>query len=240
MSKLSGKYKSILCISDMHHPYSHPDTFAFLKQIAIEYTPDLVVCLGDELDFHAISFHKAHPDLLSPGDELKTAINRLQPYYEFFPKMHLLDSNHGSLVYRRLKDAGIPMHVIKSYRETIAAPKGWTWYDDLLVTASNGQDIYFHHGKSNNVLKESQIQSMCFVSGHWHSTFKIEYWANKNALYWGMSCGCLVDQSSMAYEYSKNFSKKFIIGTGLVLNGIPKLVPMILDKNGRWVGKLNC
>lgn len=224
----------------MHHPYSHPDTFAFLKQIAIEYTPDLVVCLGDELDYHGISFYKSNPDLLSPGDELKTAINRLQPYYEFFPKMHLLDSNHGSLVYRRLKDAGIPMHVIKSYRETIAAPKGWHWYDDLLVTASNGQDIYFHHGKSNNVLKESQIQSMNFVSGHWHSTFKIEFWANKNALYWGMSCGCLVDQSSMAYEYSKNFSKKFIIGTGIIINGIPRLLPMILDKNGRWVGKLNC
>lgn len=53
-----------------------------------------------------------------------------------------------------------------------------------------------------------------------------------------MSCGCLVDQSSLAFEYAKNFSKKFIIGTGIILNGIPQLIPMLLDKNGRWIKKL--
>lgn len=120
--------------------------------------------------------------------------------YGFFPKMCILDSNHGSMVYRRLKDAGIPLEVVKKYNDVLQAPVGWKWYDDLLVTASNGQDIYFHHGKSNNVQKESQLHSMNFVSGHWHSTFEIRYWANKNALYWGMSCGCLVDQSSLANE----------------------------------------
>lgn len=236
--KLNGKFKSILCISDMHHPYSHPDTLNFLKAIAKEYSPDLVVCLGDEVDFHAVSFHKSNPDLLSPGDELKTAISRLKPFYEFFPKMLILDSNHGSLVYRRIKDAGIPMHVVKPYGETLEAPKGWKWVDDLMVTASDGKDIYFCHGKSNNVLKESQLNSTNFVSGHWHSTFEIKYWANKNSLYWGMSCGCLVDQSSLAFEYAKNFTKKFIVGTGIILEGVPRLVPMLLDKHGRWIGRL--
>jgi UDP-2,3-diacylglucosamine pyrophosphatase LpxH len=238
--KLDGKYKSVLCISDLHQPYTHPDTFSFLKAIAREYSPDLVVCLGDELDFHAISFHKSNVDLFSAGDELKTAISRLQPFYEFFPKVHVLDSNHGSLVYRRLKDAGIPLHVVKSFREVINAPKGWKWHEDLLVTMSNGQEVYFCHGRSNNVLKESQLHSQNFVSGHWHSTFEIKYWANKNSLYWGMSCGCLVDQSSMAFEYAKNFSKKFIVGTGIIIEGIPRLVPMVLDKHGRWIGRLIC
>lgn len=238
--RLTGKYKSILCISDQHYPYSHPDIVAFLRAIVEKYPPDLVVNLGDELDFHAISFHKANPDLLSPGDELKTAISKIAPLIKLFPKMKLLESNHGSLVYRRIKDAGIPLHVLKSYREVIEAPKTWEWVEDLVVTSSNGQDIFFCHGKSNNVLKESQLHSMNYVSGHWHSTFEIKYWANKNALYWGMSCGCLVDQSSLAFEYAKNFTKKFIVGTGIILEGIPRLVPMPLDKWGRWTGKLNC
>lgn len=222
----------------MHQPMAHPDTLNFLKAIALEFCPDLVVCLGDELDYHGISFHKAHPDMMSPGDELKTAISRLQPFYEFFPKMKLLHSNHGSLVYRRLKDSGIPFHVLKSYREVLDAPKGWEWVEDLIVTASDGKEIYFHHGKTSNVLKESQTHSMNYVSGHWHSTFEIRYWANHNGLYWGMSTGCLVDQSSLAFEYARNFSKKFIIGTGIIIEGQPKLIPMILDENGRWIKRI--
>lgn len=194
--------------------------------------------MGDELDYHSISFHKPNPDLLSPGDELQTAINRIQPLFKMFPDMHIMDSNHGSLVYRRIKDAGIPMHVVKSYRDVLGAPAGWKWHNDLILELPNGQDTYFCHGGSNNVAKESQLHSMNFVSGHWHSTFEIKYWANKKALYWGMSTGCLVDQSSLAYEYAKNFTKKFIIGTGVIIDSLPRLVPMVLDKHSRWVNKI--
>ena len=235
---VAGKYNNILFISDLHAPYSHPDAYAFLKAIKEVLNPELVVSVGDEIDGHSWSFHRPSADLMSPGDELKLAIQQLGFYYELFPKMLLVDSNHGSLVYRKIKDAGLPMHVVKPYREVLNAPEGWSWHDDLVITTKNDDKIYVCHGRSNNVLKESQLHGMNFCSGHHHSTFGINYWANREKLMWGMSVGCLVDQKSLAYEYAKNFSKKFIVGTGVLMNGQPRLLPMVLNENGRWVRKL--
>ena len=64
-------YKSILCISDLHIPYHHPQAFDFLKALKKKIKPDLIVNGGDELDKHALSFHDSDPDLPSAGDELK-------------------------------------------------------------------------------------------------------------------------------------------------------------------------
>ena len=65
--------KSILCISDQHSPYHHPDTIDFLVALNKKYKPDCIVNMGDELDWHSISFHDKHPGLYSPSDELAEA-----------------------------------------------------------------------------------------------------------------------------------------------------------------------
>ncbi len=67
----------ILVISDMHHPYSHPDVLPFLTALNKKYQPTRVVCVGDEIDCHAMSFHDSDPDLMSAGDELQAAIKAL-------------------------------------------------------------------------------------------------------------------------------------------------------------------
>jgi hypothetical protein len=53
-----------------------------------------------------------------------------------------------------------------------------------------------------------------------------------------MQCGCLTKQSSLAFEYARNFKMRFVIGTGAVINGQPKLYIMRLDKNNRWDGTI--
>ena len=50
-------HKSILVISDLHIPYHHRDSFAFLKEIKKEFKPDFIVNIRDLLDFHAINMH---------------------------------------------------------------------------------------------------------------------------------------------------------------------------------------
>jgi predicted phosphodiesterase len=238
MSVLKGKYKSILFISDMHFPYNHPDVVAFLKALKTKYKPDLVVCLGDELDFHAISFHDHDGDLLSPGDELKTSIARLQPIYKMFPKMHLVESNHGSLVYRKGKANGLPKSVLKSYRDVLEAPQGWHWHDDLIVYASDGMPIYVCHGKTSDAIKLSQSMGMSTINGHFHEKFEIRYWGNKMGLYWSVIAGCLIENNSLAFAYNKLNLKRPLIGTAVVIEGQPKLCPMILNSQGRWIKKI--
>jgi hypothetical protein len=139
------KYKSILVIPDQHFPYNHPDIIAFLKALKKKFNPDKVINLGDEVDLHAFSFHDKDPELMSPGDELKAAVRRLKPLYELFPEVDVCESNHGSLVYRRGKFAGLPTTVIRSYNDILEAPKGWRWHPEIVLEASDGEPIYFCH-----------------------------------------------------------------------------------------------
>lgn len=225
----------ILIISDMHIPYHHPDTLAFLQHLKEKYEPTRVICLGDELDKHSLSFHDSDPNLPSAGDELKLALPVIQKLKEMFPVMDILESNHGSLLYRKAHASGIPKQYLKSYNEVLGVDSGWQWHYDMVVDLPNGQKCYFHHGKSANVTKTSQTMSMCSVQGHFHETFKIEYWANPIALYWAMQTGCLIDDKSYAFNYNNVNLKRPIIGTGLIIDSQPILEPMVLLNDGRWI-----
>jgi GMP synthase-like glutamine amidotransferase len=238
--EVDEKYKvkdnsRILIISDMHIPYHHPDTLAFLQHLKEKYEPTRVICLGDELDKHSLSFHDSDPNLPSAGDELKLALPVIQKLKEMFPVMDILESNHGSLLYRKAHASGIPKQYLKSYNEVLGVDSGWQWHYDMVVDLPNGQKCYFHHGKSANVTKTSQTMSMCSVQGHFHETFKIEYWANPIALYWAMQTGCLIDDKSYAFNYNNVNLKRPIIGTGLIIDSQPILEPMVLLNDGRWI-----
>lgn len=231
------KNQVILAIGDLHAPYMHKDAVSFLKAIKTKYKPNSVVFMGDEIDWHSTSFHEHDPDLMAAADELNAAIKQLQPLYKMFPSAIVLESNHGSLIYRKALNAGIPSAVIKGYREIMHAPKGWDWKFDHVVSTPLG-DIYWHHGKSSSHKKLSQNMGMSAIQGHFHNEFYISYWSSPKALYWDANAGCLVDHKSRAQAYGKNNLQKPIVGCIVIVNGIPQLIPMVLNKNGRWNKRL--
>lgn len=232
-----SKNQTILVIGDLHCPFMHQDAVAFLKAVKAKYKPNEIIFMGDEVDAHATSYHEHNPDLPSAGDELALAIKQLTPLYKMFPKATVLESNHGSLVYRKALTAGLPSAILKGYREILHAPKGWTWkYDYTVKTALS--DIYFHHGKSGTWEKLSKNMAMSAVQGHFHNKFYISYWSSPNALYWDGNAGCLVDNHSRAMEYGKNNLQKPIVGCMVVVNGIPQLIPMHLTSRSRWTKRL--
>lgn len=228
----------ILLISDMHIPYHHPDLIKFLRHLKDKYNPTRIICLGDELDKHALSYHDSDPDLPSAGDELRKSLPVIQELFQIFPKMDIIESNHGSLVWRKAKTFGIPKHYIRSYNEVLGVDGGWKWSFDLTITLPTGQQCYIHHGKSSDVLNLSQQMGMCAVQGHYHESFKVAYWGNPNGLFWGLQAGCLIDDNSYAFSYNNVNIKRPIIGTALIIDGQPVLEPMLLSKGGRWVGSL--
>lgn len=230
--------KVILVISDLHAPYTHVDTVPFLKAIKKKYKPTRIILSGDEVDYHAISFHDSDPDLDSAGKELEKAVACLKPIYQLFPVAEVLESNHGSLVFRKALANGLSSKFFKSPGEILEAPKTWTWHFDITTTLPTGFPCYFHHSKGANVKKTSQAMGMSMVIGHHHESFDIQYWGNPNALLFGMTVGCLVDSDSLAMAYSKNNLKRPVIGVGIIINGIPQLIPMVLNKKSRWIGKL--
>lgn len=232
------KNSKILVISDMHIPYHHQDMVDFLKAIKKKYRPDRVVCIGDEVDKHAMSFHASDPDLPSAGDELEIAIAHLDDVYRLFPKVDIVDSNHGSMHYRKGKHNGIPRKYLRDYGEILEAPETWKWHNNLKLKASDGSWIYFSHGLKKNALPVAQQFGMNFVQGHYHTEFSIQYSSSPDKLIWGMTVGCLIDDDSMAFHYNKVIHQRPIIGCGIIINGQPRLIPMVLNKNGRWNGEV--
>ena len=221
-----AKYKSVLVISDMHIPYHHPDALAFLTALKRQFKFDHVVNIGDELDQHAISMHEHNPDLYSAGHELEEAKKHVKALEKIFPQMILVHSNHSSLVYRRALKYGMPKAYLKHYNEFLGVGRGWQWVDDHTITLSDNSRCFFTHGMSADVLKVAQQYGMSTVQGHYHT------------LIWGMQVGCLIHQKSMAFDYAKNFKSRFIVGCGVIINGQPKLMPMVLNTSGRWIGKI--
>lgn len=216
----------ILFISDMHIPYHHKDTLEFLADLKRRYEPTRVICLGDECDKNNLSFHDSDPDLHSAGHELEAALPVFAKLHKMFPKMDLIDSNHGSMVYRKAKHHGIPRRYIKSYNDVLGVSDGWKWHMDLTLTLPDGQEVYVHHGKLSSAVRVSQAMGMSFVCGHFHEKFGVEYWANPRGLYWAMNTGCLIDDESLAFAYNNTNLKRPIVGTGLLIDGTPILEAM--------------
>ncbi len=231
------KANSILVISDMHCPYQHPDAVIFLKACKAKFTPDTVVCIGDEADFHALSYHESNPDLQSAGDELEKAIKALKPIYKLFPKCIVIESNHGSMVLRKALTGGIPTKAIRSYNEVLDAPKGWKWVDDLILQTELGP-VYFCHGKAAAPGKLASQYGMSTVEGHFHERADIHYISTPERLMFGLHTGCLANDKSLALQYNKINPKRPIVSIAVIINGVPQIVPMVLNKSGRWTGRL--
>jgi predicted phosphodiesterase len=231
------KKDTTLVISDLHIPFHHKDSLDFLKAVKKKYKPTRVVCVGDEVDKQAMSFHDSDPDLPSAGDELKLAIDHLKDFYKVFPKVDLVDSNHGSMHYRKGKHHGIPRKYLRSYNEILEAPKGWTWHDELIFKSGKVEILLRHQWKKNPLICAQQM-AMCVIQGHFHEDFNIQYVSSPNKLLWAATVGCLIDKKALAFEYNKTNYKRPILGCMIIINGQPQLIPMNLNKHSRWTKEL--
>lgn len=236
--KLDYENMTILTISDMHIPYHHPDAMEYLKALKKVYKPDLVVSLGDLADFHSISFHNSDPDLLSAGDELEELQSYSRELEKIFPNMIIIGSNHGDLVLRKALAHGLPKGLIRPFNEIYDVDAGWAFADDLTISHEESPDVYFVHNIRKNVLQVAQQRGQRVICGHYHENFSVSYAGNPNSLLWGCIAGCLIDKESLAFEYNKLNLNRPIIGTAIIENGYPQLAPMVLNKDGRWIGQI--
>ena len=227
----------VLAVPDLHAPFEHRDALAFLKAVKKKYKPTRIVFLGDEMDAHAISDYDSDPDGLSAGKELEKTIEHLQGFYKLFPKAMVCTSNHTARPFRAAYKYGIPKAFMKDYSEFLKAPKGWKWADEWEVDG-----VTYEHGEGftgqSAAIKSAQGNMSPTVIGHIHAFAGIQYNANSKHLIYGFNAGCLIDRHAYAFNYGKKIKNKPILGCGIIINGIPLFVPLVLKRNGRWTGKL--
>lgn len=228
---------TVLAISDMHAPWYHRDTVAFLKALKRRYRPDLVVCLGDEGDQYGISDYDHAPEAPSAGDEYTQMIEALNPVYNLFPVVRSCVSNHTSRPFRRASKYGIPSVYLRSYKDFMQAPKEWEWVDSIEI---DGVEYFHGEGYSGamGALKAALDRMQPVVMAHLHAYAGVLYSANSKHLVFGVNGGCLVDRSSIAFQYGKHIAAKPIIGCPIIKDGIPSYIHMQMDRHGRWNGEL--
>lgn len=231
--------KSLLIFGCLHAPYHHPDSLEFLSALKTEYKPDRVLCLGDEVDNNAISFHPSDPDLFAAGAELKASKKVLKSLEKLFPKVDIVKSNHGSLIHRRVVSAGLPAGLIKSYNKIYGVGSDWKWHLDLTLTTSDKNQWYFCHGKSSKSITLSKSLGLSVAQAHYHNSRSVEPWTNmNNKEIYGCHTGCLIDDTSLAYNYNKSNVFRPVLGALVILDGVPTSIPLRMKKSGRWLGRL--
>lgn len=227
--------RRVLVIPDMHHPFCHPDTLEFLKAVRSAYKTDTVVCLGDEIDACAFSRYPMNPDGMTAGKELAAAIEHLRPFYREFPGVLVCESNHTIRPWKKAFDAGLPAAFLPTVSKILDAPDGWVWkmrheVDGVLYThGDNGKSGQY---AAANYMKQAK-QSV--VIGHVHAYASVFY----EGAQFGMNTGCLIDKDAYCFHYAKGALLDVNIGCGVVLEGKQAhFIPMLMDDNKRWIGKL--
>jgi hypothetical protein len=231
-----NKQSVVLAIPDLHCPFQHQDALAFLCAVRDKFKPTTIVCLGDEIDAHALSRYPKDPNGMSAGQEMSKAREALIPFYLEFPEVLVCESNHTVRGHKKAFEAGLPSSFMHHIATILNAPDGWSWKSRhevdgvLYIHGDAGKSGYTAHINYVKAFKKS------VVIGHIHSFAGVNYEGNL----FGMNTGCLIDVEAYCFAYARHMPINVNLGCGLIIEGNEAyFIPMKLDLNGRWTGRLH-
>ena len=212
---------NVLVIGDTHCPAMLPGYVQFLVAMQKRWKCRKVIHIGDVVDWAGMGYHERDPALPAAGDEYHKAMAQVQQLYAAFPRCTVLTGNHDDLPARQARSSGIPVDLLRSYARIWETPK-WQWLPRYATYVYDG--VTYAHGDRGKggqqaALKNAKENFTPWVQGHLHSQAGCSYYANQDAIVFGLSTGCGVDHDTMAMEYGKKFTAKPVIGCGVVLGG---------------------
>ena len=224
----------VLVIGDTHCPAMLDEYPDFLSEMYETWNCDRVVHIGDLADFHAISFHQKQFGLESIERELDEARAQVERLTSLFPDVDYLTGNHTALPARQAAEVGLPPSLMLSLSSILDLPKGWTVHPrhyDL-----NIEGVIYRHGdkgRSNQInaaFLNAQNEFTSLVQGHFHAQAGAVYGANQRNRYFGLQTGCGTDPRSEYMAYSNVYSKRPLLGCGIVLDGeYAAFEPLLLE-----------
>lgn len=218
----------VLIIADLHEPCSRKGYLQFCKRIKKKWKCEVVVFIGDVVDWHAVSFHAKNPDSPGPKNEYLLTIKSVQKWYESFPEAKICIGNHDNRPLRLGADRNLPSVLIRDYADMWNTPT-WDWADEHEIDG-----IYYFHGigfggihPAYNAAKQMGIS---VVMGHVHSVAGVKWLANPKKRWFGMDVGSGIDDKKYAFAYGKHVKRRSIIGCGVVIDGYPYYEIMPLEE----------
>ena len=212
---------NVLVIGDTHCPCMHDGYVDFLLDIQEAWSCDRVVHIGDVVDWCSISYHPKAPSLKNSEAEFDKAFAQVQELYAAFPELDWMIGNHDSLTERQATDLGLPLNVLKDY-DALWEVDGWRVhprFSDLVIDG-----VMYRHGDKGKggampAFANAQGEFQSMVQGHFHAAAGVMYGANQNMRYFGLQTGCGTDYRKAAMQYGVKYSKKPILGCGVVIDG---------------------
>lgn len=215
----------ILTISDLHAPFSHGHALDFLRDLKREIKPDVVVSLGDEVDFHNFARWPRDWEACGKREELQQARDYLKQLARLFPVLTIVESNHTWRPWKQAALAGLVPEMMRARQQVLDTPDDWIW-----VQAARYDDVTFIHGEGFSGPRaaiDAAVTHRCnMVIGHIHAHAGVAYSRGARDQIFAMNVGCLVDATLPAFSYGKHARYKPVIGTGAVLDGVPFFFPL--------------
>jgi len=221
----------VLVIGDLHEPASRKGYLQFCKDTYAKWQCNKVVFIGDVADFHAISRHEKEPQCKGPQDEYEYTKSQLAKWHRAFPGALVCLGNHDLRPERMAKCVSIPKTFLKGYNELWGTK--WKWESEFEI-----DNVTYRHGTGFGgkypACTAMTAERGNIVIGHCHARAEIVWSASRKNRIFGMSVGCGIDQEAYQFAYGCDLKDRPFLSAGVVLDGIPQLVPMACGKGEKY------
>lgn len=221
---LKGDKNNVLIIGDLHAPFILDGYLEFCREQQEKYNCGTIIFIGDLIDGNSFSYHEHDPDGIGQAEEIDRSKLMLSDWFKVFPIAKVTLGNHDLLIQRKMRTIGLSNKFMKDFGDIWGAPKEWEFGYEFLI---NG--VKYIHGNQGNAIKIARDSRISTVQGHLHSQAFIEYSVSDKDKLFGLQVGCGIDHKAYAFDYSKPFPKKPIIGCAVVLEGGKLPINILMD-----------
>lgn len=206
-------------IPDLHIPGHIDDSLEFVQDTFSDHRVTDVLCTGDIIDHHYISFHNNELDANNPIQEWNAAVKELTRWVKAFPKMKLCLGNHDERPGRAAKSMGMPEEIfMRPLNDIYGLPKLWVWKPSWDIN-----NVIYEHGIGSNGMygaKNTAIKyGSSYVQGHTHAHGAVFDVPQKRHHLCAMNVGALIDKEKYHSRYAKMIYKiEMSLGCGIVYN----------------------
>ena len=236
---------NILVIGDTQFPWEHPEYLAFCKKLCKKFKCGRVIHIGDFIDATNWSDYTKDPDVPGITSELYQVRQSFKAWQRAFPKVECIIGNHERRLIRRLNAAGFGESLItlRDVLDIVKFPKDWSLHEQLQVQTRTGEFVFAHGDEVGSVVtpgSTARKYGKSVVRGHFHTRSYVHaYSARTNPfIAYDVVVGCGIDDKAVGFRYNRKDIARPILSAAVVLDGVPYVVPMFINKKGKWDGKV--
>ena len=208
---LTNDERRILCIGDLHLPFSSPRYLQHCRDTYDRFNCNEVVFIGDIIDNAAVSYYEKSTKALGAENELSKAIDEVQKWAKVFPKATVTIGNHDRLVARKANSGSIPRQWIRSYNEVLGT--SWDWVERVVIDG-----VQYVHGEGGTAKTVAKNDMQSTVQGHRHTEAYVHHFTGNDKAIFACQVGCGINREKYSFEYSKHY-KKQAISCAVIIGG---------------------